>query len=207
MNIYLPSKIKPLAGHVSSETAYIVESYPYGGYRTHKKYWVEFHPKHGQRVVTRTLDPKRGIWNNPHAGTYSQVICLFINEENGHVEHSHLHHWQTKDEFDLFEAAFNSVLTEQQRKDIQALRVLNIRQSPLTYFGLNSDEKEVYEAGLKKIAEDIPMPEDCKLNDTDRAEGRDLSPEVRARRKAIFEQRQAARDVLIETIKGKRAKA
>jgi hypothetical protein len=157
--IYLPVKIKPLAGHVSFETAYIVENYPYGSLRTQMKYWVETKDKHGQRVVTCSLNPKTNRWNKPHAGTYSQVICLFINEENGHVEHTHLGVWESYSDLNAFENAFDSVMTDWQRNSIKVLRSINLSQSPQSYWGLKDDEMAEYKAGIEEMSKTIPLPQ------------------------------------------------
>jgi hypothetical protein len=73
--------------HDSFETAYEVKGYPYGGGRTcTKRYWVESN-KRGQRLVTCTTNPRRGgIWNKPHAGTYSEMLWMYLDPENDHVE-------------------------------------------------------------------------------------------------------------------------
>jgi hypothetical protein len=200
MKIYLPTRITPFKGHESNETACIVESYPYGGHRTQKKYWVETNDKHGQRIVTRTLDPKAGRWNKPHMGTYSQVICLYLNNDNNHVEHCHLGVWHTKEELDAFEQAFKDVLTEWQKKTIAGLRVMNIRQDPINYFGLERDEEQAYRDGVQAIAAKIPMPEGCEMPKDGPST---FTDEQKAKRLEIFEARRAERDALVETLKSK----
>lgn len=54
-----------LPGHTSEETAYFVESYPYGSLRCKIKFWLEHTPKKGFRFVSRTQNPKNGVWNAP----------------------------------------------------------------------------------------------------------------------------------------------
>lgn len=77
--------VKPLYGHISEETAYLVESYPYGGLRCKKKYWIEYNKKKGFRLVTRTENPKTFRWNAPDKGTYVMfAACMYIDEK-GHV--------------------------------------------------------------------------------------------------------------------------
>ncbi len=49
-----------LAGHVSPETAYVVSDYPYGfRLRCQIRYWLEYSPTHGFRLVSQTTNPKR----------------------------------------------------------------------------------------------------------------------------------------------------
>lgn len=72
--------------HTSEDTAYFVEDYPYGfTLRTHIRYWVETHPKLGDRFCSQTMNPKTGKWNKPKKGTYSLIVVLVKNEENGYI--------------------------------------------------------------------------------------------------------------------------
>jgi len=80
--------MKLLKGHTSPETAYVVEDYPYGyTLRCKIRYWLEFHPKRGFRLLSQTTNPKRGhVWNKPKASTYAKFGgAMYLNEE-GHVE-------------------------------------------------------------------------------------------------------------------------
>ena len=75
----------PLYGHVSPETSYVVNDYPYGfQLRCKIRYWLERHPKRGWRFCSQTTNPKRGdTWNKPKASTYVRfAACMFLNDEN-----------------------------------------------------------------------------------------------------------------------------
>ena len=75
----------PLYGHVSPETAYVVDDYPYGfRLRCKIRYWLERHPKRGWRFCSQTTNPKRGdTWNKPKASTYVRfAACMYLNEES-----------------------------------------------------------------------------------------------------------------------------
>jgi hypothetical protein len=81
-----------LSGHVSPETAFVVDDYPYGfQLRCKIRYWLEYHPTRGFRFVSQTTNPKRGdIWNKPKASTYSRFgSCMFLDDA-GHVQWSGL---------------------------------------------------------------------------------------------------------------------
>jgi len=85
--------MKQLIGHVSPETAYLVDDYPYGyTLRTSIRYWVETKKNFGQRFVSQTLNPKNGNWNKPKAGTYSDVVVLGVEDQEGdtfgHVQYA-----------------------------------------------------------------------------------------------------------------------
>ena len=73
--------------HTDFESAYVIKDYPYGGYRTDMKIWIETKAKKGQRVVSCTLNPKSGQWNKPKAGTYHIVCVLFVDhDDKDHVK-------------------------------------------------------------------------------------------------------------------------
>lgn len=76
-----------LKGHISPDTAYVVNDYPYGfRLRCIMRYWLEYSPGRGVRLVSQTSNPKRGnIWNKPKASTYAKFGgCMYTTEE-GHV--------------------------------------------------------------------------------------------------------------------------
>jgi|SRR6266576_320358 len=80
--------MKILKGHVSPETAYVVDDYPYGfRLRCKMRYWLECHPKRGVRFVSQTTNPKRPgeFWNKPKASTYSMFGAAMFLDENEHV--------------------------------------------------------------------------------------------------------------------------
>lgn len=122
-----------LAGHTSEATAYLQEDYPYGRLRCQRRVWVETKPRMGQRMVTQTQNPKNGRWNKPNAGTYSSVIVIFLNSENGHVEHDGLNGYVAEEKIDTFETEFGSGLTDYQRDQIRLLRAMNRASKRVTY--------------------------------------------------------------------------
>jgi hypothetical protein len=84
--------MKLLSGHVSPETAYVIDGYPYGfRLRCKIRYWLEYNPKHGFRLVSQTSNPKRGhVWNQPKASTYARFGgCMFLDDKD-HVTWSGL---------------------------------------------------------------------------------------------------------------------
>ncbi len=85
-----------LKEHVSPETAYVIDDYPYGfRLRCKIRYWIEYKPKFGFRLVSQTSNPKKPglVWNKPNAGTYSPFgMAMFLDPETGHVHHAGLHY-------------------------------------------------------------------------------------------------------------------
>jgi hypothetical protein len=90
-----------LKGHVSPETAYVVDDYPYGfRLRCKIRYWLDYHPRRGFRLFSQTSNPKAGDrWNTPKASTYAKFGgCMFLDEQ-GHV------HWTALTEYSSGAAA------------------------------------------------------------------------------------------------------
>lgn len=82
-----PAFRRPLLGHDSEETAYLVTDYLYGfRQRTQIRYWLEHKPKKGWRMVSQTEDPKRGRWNKPKASTYAEWGGAMYLDDAGHVQ-------------------------------------------------------------------------------------------------------------------------
>lgn len=85
--------MKLLKGHISPETAFTQDGYPYG-YRLRCKirYWLEFKPKVGFRFVSQTTNPKRAgdVWNKPKASTYYRFGGAMFLDDNDHVQWSGL---------------------------------------------------------------------------------------------------------------------
>lgn len=76
-----------LKGHVSPDTAYVVDDYPYGfRLRCKIRYWLEYTPRRGFRLWSQTTNPKSGnVWNKAKASTYCRFGgCMILNDE-GHV--------------------------------------------------------------------------------------------------------------------------
>lgn len=79
--------LKPLTGHTTPETAYVVEDYPYGfKLRCKIRYWLEYNPAKGFRFCSQTTNPKKPVevWNAPKRSTYTMLAIMGLNEE-GHV--------------------------------------------------------------------------------------------------------------------------
>jgi hypothetical protein len=168
----LPTNFTPLP-HVSTfETAHVAKDYPYGGHRTEMRFWVETRERFGQRVMLRSLNPKTGGWNKPHASGYSEIVCPYINHETGHIEHAHLSMYSSnKKELDAFQAAFAGVLTEWQSKRLNFIRTYHQANSPNSYFGFNDEQAKEYADGLAAIREQYPIKDNAEQR-TKRIEAR-----------------------------------
>jgi hypothetical protein len=77
---------RPLYGHTSEATAYLVADYPYGfTTRTQIRYWLEKKAGKGWRFVSQTLNPKTNRWNKPKASTYVEWGGAMYLDDKGHV--------------------------------------------------------------------------------------------------------------------------
>lgn len=129
---------KTLTGHVSPETAYVVDDYPYGfKLRCKARYWIETHPKRGQRVMFQTTNPKiegREAWNKPKASTYAQLRVLVLDESNGHVETDSINWNATEAAINEFSARHAVALTgDYEQEAIKSLIAWDRAQSKVTW--------------------------------------------------------------------------
>lgn len=106
------SSKKPLYGHTSEATAYVVDDYPYGSkLRTKIRYWLEFAPKKGYRFVSQTLDPKKmalGVerWNAPKKSTYVEFSAAMYLDSQDHVQWEGLGQYSDEKKFAAFISDF-----------------------------------------------------------------------------------------------------
>jgi hypothetical protein len=104
-----------LSGHTSPETAYVVEDYPYGfTLRCKMRYWLEFSPKRGFRLMSQTTNPKRGnVWNKPKASTYMRFGgCMYLDDQ-GHVQWSGLSEYCTGAEAEAWAKTYGAGVPEE----------------------------------------------------------------------------------------------
>jgi hypothetical protein len=79
-----------LKGHVSEDTAYLVDDYPYGfKLRCKIRYWLEYKSGHGFRFCTQTTNPRIAThehWNAAKKSVYAKIgACMYLDEK-GHVK-------------------------------------------------------------------------------------------------------------------------
>jgi hypothetical protein len=115
--------MKVLSGHVSPETAYLVDDYPYGfRLRCKIRYWLEYKPKQGYRLVSQTTNPKQSgeVWNKPKASTYVSIAAAMYLDEKEHVQWTGVGFYQDVGELKAWREAFGEGLSEQGKKDLDA---------------------------------------------------------------------------------------
>lgn len=111
--------MKVLSGHVSPETAYVVDDYPFGfKLRCKIRYWVEFKANNGFRCVSQTTNPRRGnlIWNKPKAGTYSRFGGALYLDSQDRVQFAGLSEYSSGADAAVYQANFGEAIPEAGRK-------------------------------------------------------------------------------------------
>lgn len=103
-------KAEVLMGHVSEETGYLVDDYPYGRkVRCRIRYWVETAAKGGvkgqMRPVSQTEEPTSKRWNKPRLGIYRDLVVLVKRADNGHVENFGLDRYAGPEYYMIFEGS------------------------------------------------------------------------------------------------------
>lgn len=122
-----------LSGHISEESAFVVDDYPYGFHaRTQIRYWIET-TKHGQRFVSQTLNPKTGAWNKPKAGTYGEIKVMIRNPINGYISNASLRYNDNEAKITAFETVHASALDDRAHEIIRHLRAHERAMSKLTW--------------------------------------------------------------------------
>ena len=108
--------LKPLPGHTTKETAYLVDDYPYGfRLRCQIRYWLEYKRSKGFRLCSQTSNPKMsGLqWNKPKCSTYTPLGVMGLNEEN-HVTWQGISSYYPE-KLDAFITTYGTSFDENQR--------------------------------------------------------------------------------------------
>lgn len=151
-----------LQGHISPESAYVVNDYPYSfRLRCKIRYWIETKKGFGQRFCSQTLNPKTGTWNKPKASTYEVIIIMILNEQD-HVTYETLQSggWSSEEEIIAFELRHGSAIGEYEKAAIRYIRATNKANSMIktTISEYNPDivpqtheeQAAIYSAAIRK---------------------------------------------------------
>lgn len=170
MTIELPEikRARVLSGHISPETAYLVDGYPYSfTLRCKIRYWLETTEKgakKGQtRFVSQTTNPKRvgEPWNKQKNGQYYSLTVIFL-DENDHVQWDGISYWVYPDQLERWRLmGIYEQLTPADRAKLNTLEALTRQNSPTTY--AEWDEKVSILASLLRIGASIPPLENGVL--------------------------------------------
>lgn len=142
---------RPLYGHTSEATAYLVDDYPYGyTLRTKIRYWLESKPKKGWRFVSQTLNPKTARWNKPKASTYAEWGGAMYLDENDHVQWTGIGPYSDEQQILAFVRTFPEAETELKKVVPAKLRYLRGRISGEIVMTVNKVPQPVSEADVER---------------------------------------------------------
>jgi hypothetical protein len=120
-------RMRTLTGHVSPETAFVVDDYPYGfTLRCKIRYWLEWKPNQGFRFVSQTTNPKLPgeVWNKPKASTYCLgPSVMLLDESNGHITWTGVSGYCSLEEVNAFIAKHEHAFDEHQKNAAIGLRL------------------------------------------------------------------------------------
>jgi len=143
---------RPLYGHTSETTAYLVEDYPYGfTTRTQIRYWLEEKPKKGWRFVSQTLNPKTGRWNKPKASTYADWGAAMYLDEKGHVQWEAVTPYSNDRQILAFVRTFPEAKSELRKVVPAKLRHLRDRISGKLRWTVNGEVRPDSEADVARL--------------------------------------------------------
>jgi hypothetical protein len=134
-----------LSGHISPESAYVVEDYPYGfRLRCKMRYWIEFKPKKGFRLVSQSSNPKAAglVWNKPKASVYAKFGGAMYLDEKGHVQFAALGEYSSGAEAKAWQEKYGDGVPEAGRV------LLNKWVAAKVAYDLNRERSDALEKGL-----------------------------------------------------------
>lgn len=114
---------KYLYQHVSPETAYVVNDYPWGfRLRTTIRYWIESKnaKNGGQRFASQTINPKTGQWCKPKYSTYSPIMVMYLDEKE-HVHFTCITTYSKTEKIKEFKEKHLTNLTDFQKQALKEL--------------------------------------------------------------------------------------
>lgn len=144
---------RPLYGHTSEATAYVVDDYPYGfRERTQIRYWLEQKPKKGWRFVSQTLNPKTNRWNKPKASTYADWGAAMYLDDKGHVQWTGVGPYTDEAQFLAFVTTFPGADMRELRKVVPAkLRYVQGRLSGALVWKINNVAQPLTASDVERL--------------------------------------------------------
>lgn len=150
-----------LFGHMSEDTALVVDDYPYGfRLRTTIRYWIET-TKNGDRFVSQTMNPKTGRWNKPKKSTYSEVMVMVRDPETGYISHTAVNTYDSLEWIEKFRAIVGDNLTDAQKASLALVLAMHKVFSKVTWEikeGQPTDEDVARgDENMKRVAAAVDM--------------------------------------------------
>jgi hypothetical protein len=150
---------RPLYGHTSEATAYLVDDYPYGyNVRTSIRYWLEHKANKGWRFVSQTLNPKTGRWNKPKASTYSDWGGAMYIDGKGHVQWDGIGPYTDEAKILAFVETFPGADMRELKKVVPAKKkLLSKLLSGEAYFTVNNQRQARSEADNERNSREMDV--------------------------------------------------
>jgi len=118
-------QLKPLPGHTTEDTAYVVDDYPYGfRLRCKIRYWLEYRSSQGFRLCSQTTNPKLSyeFWNKPKKSTYFPLGFMGLNTDN-HVDWDAVHPYYPE-KLAAFVSAYGDSFDKNQKLVAKAMKMV-----------------------------------------------------------------------------------
>ena len=148
--------VKPLYGHTSESTAYVVDDYPYGRDRTQIRFWLEDGGKKGWRFVSQTLNPKTQRWNKPKKSTYSDWGGAMYLDSQNHVKWAGVGRYSDIEAFEEFVQKFPKADMRMLKKVTEAkIKHLSGMISGEKFMTINGEKAPVSELDLKRWQDEL----------------------------------------------------
>lgn len=129
MNTVLP----PI--HVSPETAYIIEDYPFGfTLRCKKRVWLEYRKQLGFRMCSQTTNPKKkGMWNKPKYSNYQGLAgVLYLDGlDNNYLKWSGANYYMSATECRTYLNSFKEGLNTETIASVEKWIAAKEKYQPL----------------------------------------------------------------------------
>lgn len=152
---------RPLYGHTSEATAYLVADYPYGFHeRTQIRFWLEEKPKKGWRFVSQTLNPKTQRWNKPKASTYADWGAAMYLDDNDHVQWEGIGPYSDEKKILSFVMAFPAARSALQKVVPAKLNYLRGRLSGKLVMLVNKVPQPLSEAEAQRLGDEMAIWEE-----------------------------------------------
>ncbi len=136
-------------------------NYPYGRLRCTAYFNVEHKSGKGFRSVFQTINPKNNVLNKPKFSTYSPILAMYENTENGHIEYEEYSYYDNNSKIKCNEFLTNhfDLYTPEQIKDIAGYCLMYCKldiSSKHTYCNSPVDKLlELYKPAVETLAKII----------------------------------------------------
>lgn len=157
---------KILTGHTSESTALLIPDYPYGRkLRCKIRYFIEHDLKKGFRFCSQTENPKNGIWNKVHKGTYCKIAMMMFLDERNYVQHSALSEYDDENRVLEFIKSFPTIDEDNKRSLIvwcmMKTKIAEQFINGTAFFEINKVKQEKSPEDIERYKKELTVWEEC----------------------------------------------